>query len=64
MMDKYLDHLVQKLNDQIKSLEESLGGGAAKDYAEYQYVCGKIKGLLAARSEITDLKHKLEISDE
>ena len=56
MIDKYLEHLVQKLNDQIKSLEESLGGGAAKDYAEYQYVCGQIKGLLTARFEMSDLK--------
>ena len=64
MMDKYLDHLVQKLNDQIKSLEESLGGGAAKDYAEYQYVCGQIKGLLTARFELSDLKQRLENSDE
>ena len=56
MFDKYLDHLVQKLNEQIKSLEESLGGGAAKDYAEYQHVCGQIKGLLTARFELSDLK--------
>ncbi len=64
MIDKYLDHLVQKLNEQIKSLEESLGGGAAKDYAEYQNVCGQIKGLLTARLELSDLKQRMENSDE
>ena len=64
MFDKYLDHLVQKLNEQIKSLEESLGGGAAKDYAEYQRMCGEITGLLTARLNILDLRKNLENSDE
>jgi hypothetical protein len=64
MIDKYLDHLVQKLNEQIRSLEESLGAGVAKDYAEYQNVCGQIKGLLSMRNEISDLKQRLENSDE
>lgn len=64
MIDKYLELLTQKLGEQIKNLEESLGGGAAKDYAEYQYVCGQIKGLLSARFEILDLKQRLENSDE
>jgi hypothetical protein len=64
MIDKYLEHLIQKLNEQIRNLEESLGGGAAKDYAEYQNVCGQIKGLLSMRYEISDLKQRLENSDE
>lgn len=64
MIDKYLDHLVQKLNEQIRTLEEGLGAGVAKDYAEYQNVCGQIKGLLSMRLEILDLKHRMENSDE
>ena len=64
MIDKYLDHLAQKLGEKARSLEESLGGGAAKDYAEYQNVCGQIKGLLMAQLEISDLKYRMENSDE
>jgi hypothetical protein len=64
MIDKYLDHLAQKLGEQAKSLEESLGAGAAKNYDEYQHMCGQIKGLLIALSEISDLKQRLEKSDE
>jgi hypothetical protein len=64
MMDKYLDHLAQKLSEQIKELRESLGTGTAKDYAEYQFVCGKIRGLLIAQMEMNDLKQRLENSDE
>ena len=64
MINKYLDHLSQRLSDKVRSLEESLGAGAAKDFAEYQNVCGQIKGLLAARFELLDLKQRLENSDE
>jgi hypothetical protein len=41
-----------------------LGTGAAKDYAEYQNMCGKIRGLLTAQIELSDLKKNLENSDE
>ena len=65
MIDKYLDHLYQKLNDQIKELRESLGSGTAKDYAEYKELCGAIRGLRTAQREAKDLVRKLkEIDDE
>jgi hypothetical protein len=64
MIDKYLSHLFQKLSEKVTDLEDSLGSGVAKDYAEYQNVCGQIKGLLAAQMEINDLKYRLENSDE
>ena len=64
MIDKYLDHLVQKLSEQVRALEESLGAGGAKTFDEYQLVCGQIKGLLIAQTEINDLKQRLENSDE
>ena len=63
-MDKTLELLDQKLETQIKGLQESLGTGTAKDYADYQFMCGKIRGLLTARIELNDLKKNLENSDE
>ena len=64
MTDKYLEHLAQKLREQVKALEETLGAGGAKTFDEYQLVCGQIKGLLMAQREISDLKQRLENSDE
>ena len=58
------DVLVQELDDRVKYLKDWLGNGVAKDFVEYQKVCGEIKGLLTARQNITDLKQKLENSDE
>jgi hypothetical protein len=45
-------------------LEESLGAGGAKTFDEYQLVCGQIKGLLMAQVEISDLKQRMENSNE
>ena len=64
MVDKCLDHLLQKMGERVRQLEEGLGTGMAKDYAEYQNVCGQIKGLLFAQLEISDLKYRMENSDE
>lgn len=64
MMDKTLELLDQKLEVQIKGLQDSLGTGTAKDYADYQFVCGRIRGLLTAQMELKDLAKNLEHSDE
>ena len=45
-MDETLEYLVKKIEDRRKEIEISLGDGAAKDYASYQYSVGNIQGLL------------------
>jgi len=47
--------LSEKLQEQVRSCEESLVSGAAKDYAQYREVCGVIRGLTTAIREIEDL---------
>ena len=64
MIDKYVDHLVQKLDGQVRMFEESLGSGGAKNFDEDRFMCGEIHGLLLARQELLDLKQRLENSDE
>jgi len=64
MKEKILDHLLKKMDDKVKILEEALGIGEAKDYADYQRMCGEIKGLLTLRLEISDLRSRLEHFDE
>ena len=58
------DVLVQNLDKEVTAKREWLASGQAKDYAEYQRICGEIKGLLFAKQEILDLKQKMENSDE
>ena len=56
--------LNQEIDKSITNLQESLGAGAASDYAQYQNMCGVIKGLLTARLYVNDLKQNMENSDE
>ena len=58
------DVLVDILDKEINGKQNWIGSGQAKDYSEYQRVCGEIKGLLFAKQEILDLKRKLENSDD
>lgn len=64
MIDKSLELLVTQIDEKVARLQETLGAGAAKDYAEYQRMCGEIQGLLTARLNTTDLKRNIEESND
>lgn len=53
-----------QITDQIAQIQEFLGTGQAKDYAEYRESCGKIRGLIVAKQIVEDLVRNLENSDE
>jgi hypothetical protein len=59
-----LDVLVIELDKSVAEKRDWVASGQAKDYAEYQKICGEIKGLLFAKQEILDLKQNMEHSDE
>jgi hypothetical protein len=59
-----LDVLTIELDKSVVQKRDWVASGQAKDYAEYQKICGEIKGLLFARQEILDLKQTMEHSDE
>lgn len=56
--------LTKNIDDEVRQIETNLGAGCAKDYAEYQYLCGKIRGLLSARINLETLKRRMESIDE
>ncbi len=64
MDTQVLDYLSGKLQEEIKAIEENLARGAAKDYAEYQNLCGVIRGLLTAQRELNDLLRKVKDYDD
>jgi hypothetical protein len=62
---KALNYVNSKLEERRVELLEFLGEGGAKDYAHYKEVCGVIRGLQTAQSELGDLVRKLkEFEDE
>jgi hypothetical protein len=60
MEQKALSYVNSKLEERRKELLEFLGEGGAKDFAHYKEVCGVIRGLLTAQSELGDLVRKLK----
>lgn len=59
MDQQILEYLSEKYAEEIKVIQDNLGAGVAKDYAEYQNLCGKIAGLLTAVREIQDLLQRI-----
>ena len=64
MDTRVLEVISSQLKDQIAQIQEFLGTGQAKDYAEYRESCGKIRGLIVAKQQIEDLVRNMEQSDE
>jgi hypothetical protein len=64
MIDKYLQHVVTKINDRVLQLQETLADDNVKDFAEYKKTCGEVKGLLTARLFLNDLQHRLQDADD
>ena len=62
--EKILQHLLKELKEREASLSKSICDGAARDHAEYRYLCGQIQGLGFAQMTISDLVRKLESFDE
>ena len=60
MANTVMDLLQKKLEEQKRNVIESMGHGAAKDYAEYRELVGVIRGLDHANYNLQDLKQRIE----
>ena len=63
-MDSTLEYLIAQIEERRKSLIDSLGDGAAKDYAAYQHSVGVLRGYQTVQGIIYDLAKRMELSDE
>jgi len=61
---KLLSVINQRIDEGVKHIEESLAAKGAKSFDEYCEMCGVIKGLLTARSYLSDLTYQLEKLDD
>ena len=64
MVDGTLKLLAEKLEEERKVILDSLGDGAAKDFAQYQNSAGIIRGLMIAQRHIADLAKNMEDDDD
>ena len=63
-MDKTLEVLLKQVRDKRDQIVEAVSNNAAKDFSEYQKLCGEIRGLSIAEGFILDLAKNMEYSDE
>jgi len=63
-MDKNLEYLLSEYKDRMSMLSEALTRGNCPTIEEYRYICGQLRGLEAACLTITDLKKRMENSDD
>jgi hypothetical protein len=64
MDNKILGLLHSKLEERKVGLIEVLSDGGASSYDHYRELCGTIRGLLTAQSEIGDLVRRLKENDD
>ena len=60
----YEEAILRELRAKLDSLKEALCNGQAKDYAEYKYMVGEIRGLSFACNVTTDLADKIRKADD
>lgn len=52
------------LLEKMDTMKNEVSRGAAKDFSEYQLMCGEIRGLTTAYNNLVDLVRHLEQDDE
>jgi ABC-type glycerol-3-phosphate transport system substrate-binding protein len=60
----FVTALNKKLEDQRQMLIAALAKGSANDFAEYQHLCGRLRGLADAQGLLNDLAQTLKENDE
>lgn len=63
-MDNTLELLMKQIEERRMAIIESLGDGGPKDFAEYRFTVGMVRGLLTAQALIADLAKNMENYDE
>ncbi len=56
--------VIKEIEERQRSLVDVLASGAAKDHAEYRFMCGEIRGLSFAHSYINDLVRRMEQDED
>ena len=63
-MTQIADIVAQQIGEEIQNMSLDLIAGKAKDYADYKYYCGIIRGLTKANNLADELAQQVERADE
>ena len=59
-----LEHLSARIQAEIKVLSDDMARGTAKDFGDYKYACGIVRGLMIANNFIIETAERLNNSDD
>ena len=63
-MDKIIGVILGELRARRMQLSEAAASGAAKNYEDYRYMCGEIRGLTNVEMYLLDLAKNMEHFDD
>ena len=64
MIQEFADAVVKKIRNDMNNYADDIASGNAKDYEEYRFMCGRLRGLAAAEEYINDLAKTVKESEE
>ena len=64
MADPLLVHLSKKMDEEIKVITDDLARGSAKDFGDYQFACGRIRGLMTSKGLLVELAERMDSDDD
>ena len=64
MSTDLLKYLSEKIQEEMKVIEQNMVVGNTKDFADYKYSCGIYRGLLMANNVVIEIKERMETNDE
>jgi hypothetical protein len=59
-----LKYLSSKLQDEMAVMERDMALGTAKDFGDYKYACGIVRGLRIANNVIIETAERMESDDD
>jgi hypothetical protein len=64
MSSDLLKYLSNKIQEEMKVIEQDTVLGNAKDFGSYQYACGIYRGLLIANNILIETSERMEQNDD
>jgi len=59
-----IDAVLKEIRERKTQLSDGLARQSAKNFEDYQFICGEIRGLTAVEMYLIDLAKNLEQNDE
>lgn len=59
-----IDAVLKEIRTRQAQLSDGLANSAARNFEEYKFICGEIRGLTAVESYLVDLAKNLEHFDD